>query len=360
MEIALIIIGITVGAVVALLWQLKSRRADDTSAVMLNQTIEALRQQLSTGLEHTTNQMNTQLLGITQQVNQQLAAMNTQLAGVNKTVGERLDTTARQIAEVNKGLGSVSQATQHMMEIAKDISGLQTILQAPKLRGNMGEFFLDDLLSQILPAAHYQMQYRFRSGEVVDAVIRLGKNLVPVDAKFPLENLTAMIRTENAQEKAAYRKKFSSDVKKHIDAIAEKYILPDEATFDFALMYIPAENVYYETIIKGEEGIDGYDLSGYALSRKVIPVSPNSLYAYLQAIVLGLRGMQIEKSAEEIMKNLSRLTGDFERFREDFEVLGKHIGNIKSKYDDSYKRMERFADKLNETSAAAPQEKLPI
>ena len=174
---------------------------------------------------------------------------------------------------------------------------------------------------------------------------RLGNGMVPVDSKFPLENFKRVIETTDEAGQRAARKQFARDVKKHIDAIASKYILPDEGTFDFALMYIPAENVYYETIIKDEDSAEA-SLSAYALSKRVIPVSPNSLFAYLQAIVLGLRGLRIEKSAQEIIAHLARLKGDFARFNEEFDTLGKHITNVKNRYDDAAKRLEKFDNKL--------------
>ncbi|HSG05234.1 MAG TPA: DNA recombination protein RmuC, partial [Nitrospiria bacterium] len=166
------------------------------------------------------------------------------------------------------------------------------------------------------------------------------------DSKFPLENFKRVIDAQNDDERKAARKKFTTDVKKHIDAIADKYILPDEGTFPFALMYIPAENVYYETIIKDEKFGEEKSLSAHALGRKVIPVSPNSLFAYLQAIVMGLKGLQIEKSAREIIDHLERLRGDFEKFRKDFEIIGSHLNNARGKYDDAEKRLDRFGDRL--------------
>ncbi|MEO5656192.1 MAG: DNA recombination protein RmuC, partial [Nitrospiria bacterium] len=199
---------------------------------------------------------------------------------------------------------------------------------------------------QILPPTHFTLQHKFKSGESVDAAIRLGQGLVPVDSKFPLENFRRVLASPSEEERKASKKKFMADVKKHVDAIATKYILPDEGTFDFALMYIPAENVYYEIILKDDAFGEEKGLCAYALAQRVIPVSPNSFYAYLQAIVLGLKGLRIEKSAQDMMQHLKRLHGDFQRFRDDFEVLGKHLGNTRGKYEDAAKRLDRFGEKL--------------
>ncbi|HLG21863.1 MAG TPA: DNA recombination protein RmuC, partial [Candidatus Manganitrophaceae bacterium] len=249
------------------------------------------------------------------------------------------------------------KATQQVFEVGKNIASLQEILSAPKLRGSLGELFLGEILSQMLPPTHFTLQYRFKNNEAVDAVILLGPALVSVDSKFPLENFKKVIESGSDEEKKAHRKKFLSDVKKHVDNISAKYILPDEGTYDFALMYIPAENVYYETIIKDEAFGDDKSLCSYALSKRVIPVSPNSFYAYLQAIVLGFKGLRIEKSAQEIHQRLQRLSGDFYKFKEDFDVIGKHLSNTRGKYEEASKKLDRFGDRLLTVDQEEPERK---
>jgi DNA recombination protein RmuC len=241
-----------------------------------------------------------------------------------------------------------------MYQVGKDITTLQDILQSPKLRGNLGEFFLQDMLAQVLPAAFYRLQHRFRNGDIVDALIRIGNRQVPVDAKFPLENFRRLLHTGvDTERPGQVRRRFLADIKRHIDAIASKYILPDEGTYDFALMYIPAENVYYEIMLKGEEASD--DLLPYALQRKVFPVSPVSLYAYLQTIVLGLRGLQLEESAQEVLQQLVRLQRDTGLLREAFEVLGRHVGNAHNKYDEVGRLLAQLEGKL---LALGPQQQV--
>jgi len=179
---------------------------------------------------------------------------------------------------------------------------------------------------------------------------------VPIDAKFPLEDFRRLLEATDDDGRARARRAFVARVRRHIDDIATKYVLPDEGTYDFALMYIPAENVYYETIIRDEEP----GLAAYALGRKVIPVSPNCFYAYLQAIALGLRGLRIEARAEEVMGLLGRLSGDLGRLREDFRLVGKHLTNAAQAHASAERRMERLGDKLTAIGGeAAPPEEAP-
>lgn len=295
--------------------------------------------------------MQQQIGHLTQQVNQQLQNMSSQFLKTTGDIGQTL-------GSVQSHLGKVEVTTKEVLEKAKTISSLEDLLRAPKFRGGLGEFFLGDLLAQILPPACYSLQHRFKSGEKVDAVIRIGDNLVPVDAKFPLENFKRYIEEKEGKEKEGLRKRFIADVRKHIEDIATKYICPDEGTYDFALMYIPAENVYYETILKDEARGDERSLYASAIERRVIPVSPNSFYAYLQVIVFGLKGMQIEKSAQEIVRQLARLRGDLERFRNEFQTLGSHLANAKARFDEAEKRLEKFSGRL-ELATAEPLAGLP-
>lgn len=265
----------------------------------------------------------------------------------NKGVGERLDRAAQVVGEVKRDLGRLSEATSEMREIGKNIVSLQEILRPPQLRGSLGELLLENLLAQILVnREHYDLQYELENRLRVDAVIRLGDRLVPVDAKFPLENFKRILEAPTEVEKKKARKEFIKNVKGHIDKIAMSYILPDRGTFDFALMYIPAENVYYEIILKDEEG--GYEesLAAYALRKRVIPVSPHSFYAYLQAIMLGLKGLSIERRAGEVMDLLHRLSGDLSKLVGDFETLGKHLSDSRGKYEEIQGKLHRFQEKL--------------
>jgi DNA recombination protein RmuC len=279
------------------------------------------------------------VLKISSQVNERLNQMNQSLQEANKIIGQNLGSATSVFGNVKEQLGKLEATNYQILEVSKNITSLQELLRAPKFRGQMGETLLENLLSQVLPSEHYLMQYRFKSGDTVDAAIRLGERMVSVDAKFSLENFQKILETQDEQQKSTFRKKFIQDVKNRVDEVSAKYILPQENTYDFALMYIPAENVYYETIIKE-------DLLSYCMSKRVIPVSPNTFYAYLQIICFGLKGLKIEENAKTILKNLSTLTLELGKFKDDFDTLGSHLSNANTKYLDSQKKLDRFSDKL--------------
>ena len=349
----IVLLLLFLGGVAVLGWFLLRRlqtmlaeKKEDPSMILIQQQIDQLRGQFTQVLDGSTQLIHQQLGQLTAHVNDRLKENAEVMQKTQQSLGERLDNAARVVGNVQKSLGSLEEANRKIYEVGKDIASLQEILRAPKLRGGLGEFFLEDLLGQILPADHFATQFAFRSGEKVDAVVKLGGSLVPVDSKFPLENFRRLLDAGTDEEKAKAKRQFVSDVKKHIDAIATKYILPDEGTYDFALMYIPAENVYYETIIKDDFAGGEKGLSQYAMGKRVIPVSPNSFYAYLQAIVLGLKGMKIEERAKEVMQYLGRLEGDFGRFKDEFTLVGKHLGHAQSSFQAAEKRLDQFGQKL--------------
>jgi DNA recombination protein RmuC len=254
--------------------------------------------------------------------------------------------TATQIAEK---LERVQGATAQVLARANDLARLEQALRPPKARGGFGELLLGNLLRDMLPAEAYSLQYGFKSGERVDAVIKIDK-LVPVDAKFPLDNFTRLVDTDDEAEGALHTKAFERDVKIHVDAIASKYVRPAEGTYDFALMYLPSESVYYEVVCSKSE-----TLYHYALEKRVFPVSPTTFHAYLHVIALGLKGLQIEEHAKEVMAYCSGLGKDFDRFRAEFDTLGKHLGNAQTKYGEADRRLgnlERDLERATEWERA--------
>jgi DNA recombination protein RmuC len=279
------------------------------------------------------------------------------LENTDQILGQRLDSASKAVGDVQTNLARLEESNKRIYEVGKDISSLQELLKAPKIRGGIGEFLLGDLLGQILPSKHFSLPYSFKSGERVDAVIQLAGRLVPVDSKFPLENFRKLLEADSERDKKAHRRRFVSDVKLHIDAIAKKYILPDEGTLPFALMYIPAENVYYETIVKEQDAEDGRSIASYSMQKRVVPVSPNTFYLYLQTIILGLKGLEIEKNAEEIISTLGRLRIDFDRFGRDFRLIGTHLRNAGTCYDSADRKLQRFEDKLERVTSGTSEKK---
>jgi DNA recombination protein RmuC len=342
-----------------------SQQPENTQATLLiQQQIDALRGEVNLSLRNTSDSLGTSLkstqdtlyqsLKLTSEtMNQQLNNVTAQLSNVtsqlqNNTgqMGTRLDTAAKVIQDVQNKLGELGKATQEIKELGQSVSKLEEMLKAPKLRGGLGELLLEDLLKQVLPIGAYRMQYRFKNNQAVDAVILLSGGMVPVDSKFPLENFQKMLEAKSEQEKKTAVRTFRSDVKKHIDAISEKYIVPDEGTFDFALMYVPAENIYYETIIKDDSIPEEEGLFSYAMNKRVVPVSPNSFYAHLRVIALGFKGLQIEKSAKEILQSMERLGSELNKFTDTFRTLGTQLNNAKQNYDKADKQLDTMTEKF--------------
>ncbi|MCJ7494475.1 MAG: DNA recombination protein RmuC [Deltaproteobacteria bacterium] len=330
--------------------EMRATKEKDPAFLLLQQQIDGLRDQVGRSLDGNVQLMNQQLSSLSGQVTSQLNSIASQ---VSEQVGTGMGLIQKasqhfgdRVQEVQSRLAQLDEANKRILEVGRSIASLQEILRAPKIRGGLGEFLLGDLLAQIMPAEYFTLQHSFKSGERVDAVIRLSQGLVPVDAKFPLENFQKGLLAEDDGAKKSFLKLFAADVKKHVEAIASKYILPHEGTCDFALMYIPAENVYYEAFIKDEALGEGKSLREYAFVKHVVPVSPNSFYAYLHTILLGLRGMKVEESARQILRELGGLRGQLDKFQEEFRKLGKHLEQSKGSYDSSQRQLEKFSDKL--------------
>jgi len=364
----LLIIALVVIAWLVLRQQQRTDKADTQAIMMLQQALEALRSEVTHNLRSTVEGVSNELRDVrdlvfnelaktTSSVNEQTKLLLEQMGGLDQRMGNRLDTASAVIGNVQRGLGELSKATEQLKELSGSVVELQQLLRAPKSRGGFGELLLEDLLKQVIPAGHFEMQHRFRNGQAVDAIIRTANGIVPIDSKFPLENFQKMIAAQNDEEERGYRKQFISDIKKHIDSIASKYINTDEGTFDFALMYIPAENIYYETVIRD----DNSELYEYGISKRVVPVSPNTFYAHLRVIALGLKGLQIEKSAREILSSLKQLQIELRKFQEAFNIVGNHLENAMKKYGEADKRLSRFADSLEHVgSPSLPDEQLKL
>ena len=264
----------------------------------------------------------------------------------SQQLNERLDKAAIAIKDVNKGVGEMSEIGRNMRE-------LQEFLKSPKLRGNIGEEVLKDLISQIFPKNSFHLQYQFKSGERVDAALKTDAGILPIDSKFPMENFQKMVKAKETQDKETFKKEFIRDVKKHIDTIAKKYILPEEGTMDFCFMYIPSETVFYEVA-------DMTELMGYARSQRVYVVSPTTLYAHLQMILLSFEGKKIETRSKEVFALLRALKVDYQKVNNGLSVLGRHITNASSQFTNVSSSFEKMGSKLDTTKSLEKenQEKL--
>ena len=227
---------------------------------------------------------------------------------------------------------------------------LQSFLSSPKLRGNIGEQVLKELLSQLLPKQSFNLQYAFKNGAIVDAAIKTEAGIIPIDSKFPMENFRKMHSENSESDKKAVEREFVSDVKKHIDDIAKKYILPAEGTIDYALMYVPSESVYYEIV-------NNSTLFDYSQKFRVLPVSPMTFYAYLRAILMGFEGQKISQHAQKILAGLRSIQTDYQKVGETLDTLNRHISNSYGMMNQVETGFSRLGDKIKTTSSLEQEEK---
>lgn len=287
-----------------------------------------------------------ELLEYLKTTNSRLDEQNKNITSVlqssTKTLNERLDNAARVIGAVQKNIGEMS-------EIGRGMKELQDFLKSPKLRGNIGEEVLQDLIGQMFPKNSFLLQYQFKSGNKVDAAIKTDAGILPIDSKFPMESFQRMSKAENELEKEKYTKEFIRDVKTHIEAISKKYILPEEGTMDFALMYVPSESVFYELAQLVE-------LNNYARKLRVYPVSPSTLYAHLQTILLSFEGKKLESKSKEVFKLLRAIQGDYEKIDGNLGILGGHIKNTYNQMDKVVSSFSLMGQKLSSTRSLGEME----
>ncbi len=330
-HLLLILAALAVAAALAWLARelaaLRRAQGADQAPALLQQQVEALRGQLQQSLTDLAGTVST---GLTQQATLQ-QTLQASLQGV--------DQTSRQVV---KELAQVQSGTLRVEELGKSLNSLQEILRPTKQRGEMGEVFLKNILEQVLPAEHVVFQHPFRSGARVDAVVRCPQGLVPIDAKFPMESFQRLHKAGTDEERARCRQEFRKALKSQVDEIAGKYLCPDEGTLDFAFMYIPAEGIYYEMTVMS----DYADLVAYARTRRVIPVSPNTLFAYLQTVLMGLKGMRIEAEARAIREGLARVQGDLQKILAKSATVGTHLRNASRQQEEVDKELAVLGTRL--------------
>ncbi|MGH9579805.1 MAG: DNA recombination protein RmuC [Terriglobales bacterium] len=320
-----------------------TKRSIDGMQAIFGQQLSSMDSNVQTSLARVVADVSKHLDAINQNVADRLNENVTAMANTSGVVNDRVATVQTAFAGLQKQIGEMSEQARQLAEMSRAMAGLERILTSPKLRGGFGEAQLESLLSNVFARDQFQTQYAFPSGEKADAVLLFPQGLVVIDSKFPLESFKQISAAETEPERKAARREFLRDVRGHIATIAEKYIRPADGTLPFALAYIPAENVYYEAIIRDEEG---NDLHPYCIERRVYPVSPNSLYVYLHTIVTGLNGMRISQRAEAILRGIDSLRIDLDKFKEVYGKVGTHLKNAGRGYEDSLRAMDRVESRV--------------
>ena len=247
--------------------------------------------------------------------------------------------TQRSLSDLSRQLGTLGAQSERIGELAKDIGSLQDLLRAPKTRGGFGELMLERLLQDALPTDAYEIQYTYRDGSRVDAIVRYGNRLVPIDSKFPNESYAQIAGAPNDAERRTRRRSFLQQVRRHVDAV-ERYVSPEDSTIDFALMYVPSEAIYYELTL-GQESPDEPDLLAYCAAHHVFPASPNTLLAYLKLIALGMRGLAMQERTRELQQGIAQVRREFETVVGLNDQLGHHLQNAVKKFDETRRAHER-------------------
>jgi DNA recombination protein RmuC len=360
---AFLIGGVILVAILVIWLAMQALQSREKSGAIESQMNELRRdlQTIATSQASSTGQLETIAKNVVQRLDSVAPALqdaiknSAQITGqmtsdAQTKMADELKNTREQISQIQRQLGEVQQAGKQMSQTAQT---LESVLGGAKSRGSLGEVTLERLLEDSLPSSQYAMQYRFSSGEAADAVIKLrDKKLMAIDSKFPLDAYRR-IATEGDEARRA----FATAVKGHADAITKKYIVPDEGTLDVALMFVPSESVYYELLQTSDN--KGQPLDAYGRDKKVIAVSPNTLYAYLCVIAMGLRGMQMEENAQRLLESLSGMEKQMEKFADKFDTLGNHLKNAQQSYSESDKLFERAQNTL-ETMLGAGVPELPF
>jgi DNA recombination protein RmuC len=342
------LIAVVILLALGIVWLSTRRRGDGESQ------ISALRQDMQTALQAHSQAVNTQLGQVLHTVLQQLGQVNTSLqegltnsgqlvSQAQSAVATELRNSQEVLGRVGKQLGEIQQAGRDLSQATQT---LQSVLSGAKTRGSLGEVALEALLADALPRSAYETQYRFSTGGIVDAVIRSGEKLIAIDSKFPLETYRRLVESGDDA-----RKEFFQAVRKHAESVAEKYILQNEGTLDVALMFVPSESVYYELLMTSDAKLGRLD--DYCRSKRILPISPNTLHAYLSAILMGLKGMQVEENAKHLQAGLAGLQSQLETFAKVYETLGGHIRHAQQCYDDADRKLDRARGNLEQMAQGA-------
>lgn len=303
------------------------------------------------------------LLLLQNQLNELTRMLDTKLGESTKAIREQFGESAKIIREVTHELAKVGEGQKQVMNVTEQLKSLQDILKNPKQRGVLGEYYLETILRNVFPPSGYQMQYPFKDGTIVDAVLFIGNQIVPVDSKFSLENYNRLINEQNPLERERLEKQFVADLKARIDETA-KYVKPGEGTVNLAFMFIPSEAIYYDLLINqvGATKSNTRDLVDYAYNEKhVIIVSPTTFAAYLQVLFQALRAFTIQEKTEEIKKKIEGLATHLSKYENSMQKLGKSLGFTVGCYNTAYKEFSRIdKDILKITGESIESEPLAL
>lgn len=314
---------------------------DSQGMMLLQNQLEALSRAMDTKLGEGTKTM--------------FEGMRAQFGESQRLATDIRDLVHKQLTEVAKGVAETNASTKQVFTIAEQLQNLEKVLKNQKQRGNLGEAGLELILSNILPPDRFKMQYDFANGETVDAAIFVKEGIVPVDAKFPLENYIRLLDEKDEDRKAEYEDAFKKDLKKRIDETS-KYIRPEEGTLSFAFMYIPAESIYYDLVTGSVGSVNARNLLDYAQNeKKVIIVSPTTFFAYLNSVLYGFKAFKIEKDAEQIKKNVEVLMKHIEAYDVYYKKLGTSLSTTVNHYNTGAKelgKIDKDVLRITGTSAA--------
>lgn len=340
----LVVLVMALAGVVLYLVTRKTATPSTETALLLKEDLKGLSDDITKLKDHMQTQINDRL--------------DKSQAAMMGTLQKQSSESNKIITEITRNLTELKESNKRVVDVADELKTLQNVLQNPKQRGGLGEYYLETVLGNVLPPGVYEMQYRFKDGEIVDAIIHLDKDrIIPIDSKFSLENYNRLIEEKDKTQRDALVKTFKSDLKNRIDETS-KYIRPSEDTLDYAFMFIPSEAIYYDLLVNnvGATGTNSRDLIEYAfIDKKVIIVSPTTLLAYLQTVMQGLRSLQIEEKAKDIQKRVGELGKHISAHETYMQKLGASLGTSVNHFNNAHKslgRMDKDVVKIADTSAA--------
>jgi len=363
------LIVIVIASVIFIVSKLnKPQEKDDGLAKMMqmmqtqiSSTASIQNEKLDRTITELNNRLNDTNRTLNEQLNNSQKSIIQQFAISQQSMRETSNNASKIIKEVTEKLTKLDDTNKQVVNFAEQLQSLENILKNPKQRGVLGEYFLETVLKNVLPPGSYEMQYKFLNSEIVDAAVFVGKKIIPVDAKFSLENYNRILEAKDEATRKPLELEFKNDLKKRIDETS-KYIRPEEGTMTFAFMFIPSEGIYYDLLINqvGAVKTNTHDLIEYAFKQKnVIIVSPTSFLAYLQTVLQGLNSLKIEEKALEIKENVEKLQKHIGAFDQNFAKLGKNLGTVVGAYNDArgeYKKIDKDLFRITDNAIAITSE----